>query len=491
MSSRNRRNVVVGLAFLAPNIAGFLAFTLVPLVFSLVLAFSNWDLKRHNMFKDEPIQFVAFDNFTRLISHPEFWRFLGNTLYLMMGIPFGIAGSLGLAMLLSKDIRGGSRRAWAWVLAASTFLAGIVMLTAIGFGGTAMVLLLSAVACAILLAGSAGGSMVYRTLFYLPHFTAGVATILLWKNLYNPNYGPINQALTPLLDRLARAVRTQPAGLFPSLTWLTIIALGLLTLFAISRLRRWWSNGDLGTGAALVGLGFVLLPIVLAPWWGPTRAASIFLPLMVGGGLAYVSLPLVKGRDFTAPGGEGAGSAMMVGAVFMIGEFLLLGLAMLLARLPAMAADGLDPPGWYTNYHWAKPSLMLMGFWAAIGSNNMLLYLAGLSGVPAELYEASDIDGAGHLAKFWHITWPQLAPTTFFIVVMSVIGGLQGGFEMARTMTRGGPDGATTTLSYFIYVEGFETGRLGYSSAVSWTLFVLVFAVTVFNWRFGNRYVND
>jgi multiple sugar transport system permease protein len=74
---------------------------------------------------------------------------------------------------------------------------------------------------------------------------------------------------------------------------------------------------------------------------------------------------------------------------------------------------------------------------------------------------------------------------------MGMIGGLQGGFEMARVMTNGGPAGQTTTLAYYIYTEGFETGRLGYASAVSWTLFLLVLVVTLFNWKFGNRYVND
>jgi multiple sugar transport system permease protein len=74
---------------------------------------------------------------------------------------------------------------------------------------------------------------------------------------------------------------------------------------------------------------------------------------------------------------------------------------------------------------------------------------------------------------------------------MTVIGGLQGGFEMARTMTQGGPAGSTTTLSYFIYSEGFSTGRLGYSSAISWVLFVMVFSITMINWKFGSKYVND
>lgn len=100
-----------------------------------------------------------------------------------------------------------------------------------------------------------------------------------------------------------------------------------------------------------------------------------------------------------------------------------------------------------------------MGFWAAIGSNNMLLYLAGLSGVSQELYEAADIDGASPFQRFWNVTWPQLSNVTFFILIMSIMGGLQGGFETARTMTRGGPAGSTTTLAYYIYSEGFESGR--------------------------------
>jgi multiple sugar transport system permease protein len=121
----------------------------------------------------------------------------------------------------------------------------------------------------------------------------------------------------------------------------------------------------------------------------------------------------------------------------------------------------------------------------------MLLYIAGISNIPGELYEAADIDGAGRFQRFWHVTWPQLAPTTFFIIVMSVIGGLQGGFEQARTMTGGGPFGSTTTLAYFVYNEGFETGRLGYASAVAWVMFAMIFSLTIINYRFGSKYVNE
>ena len=100
MISKKRRDTLIGLGFLAPNILGFLTFTLGPLVFSLFLAFTNWDLRLHNMFKDEELQFVLLENFTRLFKDPDFWKYLGNTLFLMMGIPFSIAGSLFAAILL-------------------------------------------------------------------------------------------------------------------------------------------------------------------------------------------------------------------------------------------------------------------------------------------------------------------------------------------------------------------------------------------------------
>jgi multiple sugar transport system permease protein len=189
--------------------------------------------------------------------------------------------------------------------------------------------------------------------------------------------------------------------------------------------------------------------------------------------------------------GSAGGMATLAMGALMVAQFAVVGLAATCFDTPAWAGDGLQAPQWLAHVHWAKPAIMIMGFWMAVGSNNMLLYVAALTNVPQELYEAAEIDGAGRWARFWHVTWPQLAPTTFFIVVMSCIGGLQGGFEMARTMTGGGPAGATTTLSYFVYIEGFETGRLGFASAVAWTLFLMVFVLTMFNWKFGNRYVNE
>lgn len=148
---------------------------------------------------------------------------------------------------------------------------------------------------------------------------------------------------------------------------------------------------------------------------------------------------------------------------------------------------GIEGPNWLTNYYWAKPALMLMNLWGAMGGTNMLLYLAGLQGIPQELYEAAEVDGANRFQRFWKITVPMLAPTNFFIFTMSVIGGFQGGFDAAYVMTGGGPAGATTTLSYYIYNHAFVYFNMGYAAAIALVLSVLVFLITALNWKFGRR----
>jgi len=151
---------------------------------------------------------------------------------------------------------------------------------------------------------------------------------------------------------------------------------------------------------------------------------------------------------------------------------------------------GIRGPLWLKSYHWAKPSIMLMGLWGAMGGTSMILYLAGLQGVPPQLYEAAEIDGATTWQQFRHITFPMLTPTTFFIFITGVIGGFQGGFQAAYVMTQGGPDGATSTISYYIYNHAFQWFNMGYAAAISVVLFGLVFVVTLANWKFGGKKVN-
>lgn len=491
MRAKDRQQLLTGLAFLGPNILGFLAFTLVPLVFSLVLAFTNWDLRHHNMFKGEVLKFVGFENFARLFHEPDFYKFLGNTVFLMMGIPLSIAASLIAALLLSNDLSVGRKRTYWTVAASAALVAGCVMLTLVGAGASAMTLLLGGVVCLLLVGGALGGATTYRTVFYIPHFTSGVATFILWKKLYSSENGPVNNFLAAPLERVSHLLQGVPAAHLTAGMWLWLVLLLALLFIGLRRLRLMWVEGEISLWLAVPGALALLAPVVMSLLWAPTFEGKF---LLVVGAILIVLFQTLRGAlasRLPSLASSGLGAAVTLAALYTVGEFVCLAFALLAYRLPGMAQAGLQAPEWLTNYHWAKPAIMIMGLWAAMGSNNMLLYLAGLSNIPVELYEAADIDGASRRQRFWNVTWPQLAPTTFFIVVMSVIGGLQGGFEVARTMTRGGPAGSTTTLSYFIYTEGFETGRLGYASAVAWTLFAMVFLATLINWKFGDKYVSE
>ncbi len=287
------RQTLEGYAFLMPNFLGFAAFTFLPVVASFVLAFYSWDLM-------QDARFIGFSNFIRLLTSREFWYYFYNTVFLMLGIPFGMMLSLGMAMLVNQKLKG---------------------------------------------------IVAFRTVYFLPHISVGVALYVLWVWIYNPDFGLFNK-------------------------------------------------------------------------------------------IVY---------------------------------FL----------------SGVKGPAWLSDRFWAKPALIIMGLWAGAGGKSMILYLAGLQGIDPSLYEVANIDGVGAWGKFRYITIPMLAPTSFFIFIMSVIEGFQGGFDQVIVMTGGGPPpGATTTISYHIFTQAFEEQRMGYAAAVSWFLFLLVFCVTLINWRYGGRRVH-
>ena len=491
-TSRPVRRWLTGVAFLLPNIAGFCAFTLVPLLMSFAMAFTNWDILRHNLFRKDPLQFVGFGNFARLFSDSQFWRDLGNTLFLTMGLPFAIAGSLIAALLLTRVSKGRAAKGPALVVATVVLIASGVVLLLGGMAQQGVFVLFGTMAAAVLVAGVLTGGTLYRTLFYIPHFTAGVATFVLWKKLYNPHTGPVNTALAPVLEGFAATVRAAP-GLFSYGVPVLCATAALVTMvWQIRRLVRRWDDGDVGSAAIAAGILTLGVPLAFSLHWQglpPMAAAGSALATTSGAFFMIARRP----RRWRTPASADVGLGAEL-SLALLGIPLLLVLAggfHIGPALPGMAAAGIEPPNWLGEYGWAKPALMMMALWAAIGSNSMILYLAGLSNIPPELYEAADMDGASASQRFWHITWPQLAPITFFIAVMGIINGLQGGFEMARTMTLGGPAGSTTTLSYFIFTEGFEIGRLGYASAIAWVMFALVFVFSAVNFRFGNRDAND
>lgn len=297
--TRARQHRRAALWFLLPNLVGFVLFNAWPILASLLLSFCSWDLLT-------PPRWVGFSNFTRLLgfhqagdgwaaNDPQFWHYLGNTLFMLLSLPVNIAGSLALALLLNRKLRGTS---------------------------------------------------IYRLVYFLPSILAGVPIYYLWRWIFNPDHGLLNMLL------------------------------------------------------ALVG---------------------------------------VQGPD------------------------------------------------WLGSAFWAKPALMLMGTWMAVGGSSMILFLAALQGVPQELHEAAHLDGAGAWQRFRLVTWPAVMPVTFFIFTMGIIFGLQAGFDAAYVMTNGGPNGATTTLGFYLYQKAYFRFEMGYASALAWVMFVLVLGMTFIHWRRGRQ----
>lgn len=281
--------------FLLPNFIGYVLFTAWPVIGSLLLSFSAWDLLT-------PPRWVGFDNFFNLLgfryensawsaNDPNFWKYLRNTLFLMLSLPINMAGALGLALMLNRKLPG---------------------------------------------------IYVYRLVFFFPSILSGIAIFYLWRWIYNPHYG-----------------------------------------------------------------------------------------------LANVLLGLV----------------------------------------------GVEGPNWLGDATWVKPALMLMGAWLAVGGSSMVLYLAALQNVSVELHEAAHIDGANPWQRFWVVTWPSIRPVTFFIFTMGIIHGLQSGFDAAYVMTQGGPFGSSMTIGYYIYSTAYTKFEMGYASAIAWVLFIIVLAITAYNWR--------
>ncbi|NIR42730.1 MAG: sugar ABC transporter permease [Gemmatimonadetes bacterium] len=148
---------------------------------------------------------------------------------------------------------------------------------------------------------------------------------------------------------------------------------------------------------------------------------------------------------------------------------------------------GLGPFPWLNSPATALLALIVLAVWIHIGFQ-MIIFLAGLQAIPNELYEAAMIDGAGPWRRFWRITLPLLRPTTFFVLVTSIIGSFQV-FTFVYVMTEGGPLHATDVIVYHIYQNAWQFLRMGYASAMSWILFAVIFAITLAQFRFLGRRV--
>jgi multiple sugar transport system permease protein len=272
------REALYGYTFMLPTIIGLVVFLLGPIVVSLYLSFTDYDLLSE-------AQWIGLGNYAALFQDDLFWQALRvSAIYAVVSVPLGLMLALGAAVLLNQKLRG------------ITF---------------------------------------FRSLYYLPTVISGVGVAMLWRWMFNGEYGMINAML---------------------------------------------------------------------------------------------------------------GSA------------------------------GIDGPSWTTDERWALPALIIASLWGIGGT--MLIFLAGLQGIPGELYEAAEIDGAGRFRQFRAITVPLISHVTFFNLVLGIIGALQN-FTDAFVITGGGPNNATLFLTVYLYRNAFQYLNMGYASALAWVLFLIVLVMTL------------
>jgi multiple sugar transport system permease protein len=284
----SQQEALWGYLFILPWVLGMLFFTVGPILASMLLSFCSWDLIT-------PVQWVGLQNYVKLFTDdPRFWKSLYNTVYYtLFSVPLQLAAGLGIGILMNQQVH---------------FI------------------------------------KFFRTIFYLPSVTSGVASAIIWMWLFNPDVGLINFAL---------------------------------------------------------------------------------------------------------------------------------------------AAIGIRGPLWLASETWAKPVYVIMSLWGASGS--MLVFLAGLQGIPRTLYEAASIDGANKWYQFIHITLPMLSPILFFQLVIQVIQSFQV-FTQAYIMSGGTGAPADSTLFYVVYLYqmAFRFHQMGYASALAWILFLVILGATLLLFRFSN-----
>jgi multiple sugar transport system permease protein len=289
MTGREKREAMEALGFLTPWIIGFVLFTAGPVIGSLVLSFFRWDVI-------SSAEFIGLANYRELLRDPTLRLSLYNTaVYAAMMIPGSIGIALGMAMLLNQRLPG---------------------------------------------------MKIFRTIFYLPTLTQGVATFVLWRIVYDADDGPINRFL-----------------------------------------RHFMSH----------------------------------------------------------------------------------------------------PPGWLVDPYWSKFAIVVMNLWSVGGM--MLIFLAGLQGIPQQLYEAASIDGAGASRRFFNVTLPMLSPTIFLNMIVATIGTFQV-FAAAFILTGGGPQKSTLFYAYYLFNRAFVYFNMGYASAMAWLLFLIILLLTGIQIRYARKWVH-
>ncbi len=295
-----QREALSGYAFISPWIIGFLLFMAGPVLFSLLLSFCSWD----GIGGLRDIHWVGISNFTQMASDNRFYASLWDTVYYtLFSVPLGIIAAIVVSLLMNQKIKG---------------------------------------------------IALFRTIFYLPSVTAGVAAAILWYFIFQPQQGLLNYGINHL--------------------------------------------------SALI------------------HAVLPFIPAIHG-------------------------------------------------------------PEWLADPKWSKPAFIIMSLWG-IG-NNMIIFLAGLQGIPEQMYEAAQIDGANSWQQFLNVTLPMLSPVIFFVMVLSIIGSFQVFTQAYILSPNGSPADSVLFYVLYLYQQAFSFHHFGYGSAMAWVLFVIILAATLVQFKFS------
>ncbi|ODU65518.1 MAG: sugar ABC transporter permease [Micrococcales bacterium 70-64] len=284
----------------------------------------------------------------------------------------------------------------------------------------------------------------------------------------------------------ARYALTVLAFLLPSAIPLVLFVLGPMVAAAWISLQKW----NLLAPMQFVGLDNYV-SLLTDPTTGDVFLHTVYyivgyLPLVYIGGLA-LALALntaLKGRSF------------LRGIYFLpvVTSWIVVALVWRWLLNPSngivnavLAFFGIAGPGWWTDPVWAMPSIIIASAWKDLGFV-MVILLAGLQAINPDMHEAAKIDGAGWWRRLFSITLPLLSPSTFFVLVISLINGFQV-FDQVYAMTGGGPNGASEVVVQQIYDLTFRYGAAGEASALSWILFVVILAITLIQVRGQKRWV--
>ncbi len=289
--------------------------------------------------------------------------------------------------------------------------------------------------------------------------------------------------------RLSQQARDNIAGFLFISPWL-VHFIGLIAFAMIFSLGLSFTKTDLLTGYQFIGLDNYRRMFTDPLFWKSLRVTAYYTFALVPFSIVIaLAIALLMNQKVAFLGVwrtlfylpsvvQGVAVAVLWGYV-LNPRFGLINLA--------LRRFGIEGPRWLYSEEWAVPAFILMGLWGAGGG--MLLYLAGLQGIPTTLYEAAEIDGANSWHRFRYVTIPMLTPTIYFNLLINIIASFQV-FTQVEVLTDGGPNNATLTQVLYLYRKGFQDFQFGYASALAWALFIVILVFTVLVVRSSESWVH-